>query len=57
MPNHAECTTLTFNMLALLTKDYNVFVFSDTVTLKLLVFFFINRSFSQRIHAADIISL
>lgn len=45
---HVERTNCTFNMLALLNKECSAFFFSDTVTLKLLDFFFINRIFSKK---------
>ena len=37
MPAHVELVKHTFNKLALLTKDSNIF-FSDTVTLEIIVF-------------------
>ena len=33
MSAHVECAKHSFNVLALLTKNYNVFFFSDTATL------------------------
>ena len=55
MPANLEWAKRTFNVLALLTKNYNFF---GTLLLGiLLVSLFINRNVSLRIHTADIISL
>ena len=57
MPVHVECVKRTFIVLALPTKNCNVFSlghrYSDTFCLSI----FIDRNLSLRIYTADIISL
>ena len=57
MSVHVECTKRTFNALALLTKNCNVFSLGHCYSNTSCFSIFINRNFSLRIHAADIISL
>ena len=54
---HVECAKRTFNVLALLTKNCNVFSLRHRYSNTTCFSIFINISFSRRIHTADIISL
>ena len=54
---HVECAKCTFNVLALLTRNRNVFSLGHQYSNTTCFSIFINRNFSPRIHTADIISL
>ena len=56
MPVHVECAKRTFNVLALSTKNCNVFSLGHCYS-NACFSIFINRNFSLRIHTTDIISL
>ena len=57
MPVHVEYAKRTLNVLALLTKNCNVFSLRDRYSNTTCFSIFINRNFSPRIHTTDIISL
>ena len=57
MPVHVECAKRTFNVLALSTKNCNVFSLGHRYSNTSCFFIFIDRKFSLRIYTADIISL
>ena len=56
-PVHVGCAKRTFNVLALLTKNCNVFSLGHRYSNTTCFSIFINRNFSRRIHTAYIISL
>ena len=55
MPVHVECAKRTFNVLALSTKNYNVFSLGHRYPNCFSIF--INRNVSLRIYAANFTSL
>ena len=57
MPVHVECAKRTFNVLALSTKNCNVFSLGHGYSNTSCFFIFIDRKLSLRIYTADIISL
>ena len=57
MPAHVECAKPTFNMLALLSKNCNVFSHGHRYFNTNCFTIFNNRNFSRSYHTADIISL
>ena len=57
MPAHVEFAKLTFNILALLSKNCNVFSHGHRYFNTTCFTIFINRNFSLSYHTADIISL
>ena len=56
MPVHVECAKHTFNMLALSTKNCNVFSLGHLYSNTSCCSIFINRSLLLRIYTADITS-
>ena len=56
MPVHVECAKRTFNVLALSTKNCNVFSLWHRYSNSSCFSIFINRNLSLRIYTADIIS-
>ena len=57
MSVHVECAKRALSVLALLSKNCNVFSLGHCNSNTTCFSFFINRNFSPRIHNADIISL
>ena len=57
MPVHVECAKRTFNVLALSTKNCNVFSLGHRYSNTSCFSIFINRNSLPRIHTADVISL